>query len=75
MQLRAAVPDTEITASDFITAMKRTANPKANVGGYSFYYSVIKGFDDFTERQVGHDRGHDGGRRPHPADRAHRADG
>ena len=29
--------------------MERTANPKANVGGYSFYYSVIKGFDDFTD--------------------------
>ena len=41
--------DTEITANDFITAMKRTANPKANVGGYSFYYSVIKGFDDFAD--------------------------
>ena len=25
----------------------RTANPKANVGGYSFYYSVIKGFDAY----------------------------
>jgi len=41
--------DTEITANDFITAMKRTANPKANVGGYSFYYSVIKGFDDYAD--------------------------
>jgi peptide/nickel transport system substrate-binding protein len=39
--------DTEITAEDFIRAMERTANPKANVGGYSFYYSVIEGFDDF----------------------------
>ena len=28
--------------------MEREANPKANVGGYSFYYSVIKGFDDFA---------------------------
>ena len=27
--------------------MKRTANPKANVGGYSFYYSVIEGFDEY----------------------------
>jgi peptide/nickel transport system substrate-binding protein len=41
--------DTEITANDFITAMKRTANPKANVGGYSFYYGVIKGFDDYGD--------------------------
>ena len=39
--------DTEITAQDFIRAMEREANPKANVGGYSFYYSVIDGFDDF----------------------------
>lgn len=39
--------DTEITAGDFIRAMEREANPKANVGGYSFYYSVIDGFDDF----------------------------
>jgi peptide/nickel transport system substrate-binding protein len=39
--------DVTITANDFITAMKRTANPKANVGGYSFYYSVIEGFDDY----------------------------
>jgi peptide/nickel transport system substrate-binding protein len=39
--------DTEITAGDFIRAMEREANPAANVGGYSFYYSVIEGFDDF----------------------------
>ncbi len=39
--------DVEITAQDFIRALERTANPKANVGGYSFYYSVIKGFDDY----------------------------
>jgi peptide/nickel transport system substrate-binding protein len=39
---------TEITAGDFIRAIERTANPKANVGGYSFYYSVIEGFDDFA---------------------------
>jgi len=38
----------EITAEDFIRALKRTANPKANVGGYSFYYSVIEGFDDYA---------------------------
>jgi peptide/nickel transport system substrate-binding protein len=40
--------DVEITAEDFIRALKRTANPKANVGGYSFYYSVIEGFDDYA---------------------------
>ena len=38
----------EITAQDFIRALERTANPDANVGGYSFYYSVIEGFDDFA---------------------------
>jgi peptide/nickel transport system substrate-binding protein len=41
--------DTEITAQDFIRAMEREANPVANVGGYSFYYSVIEGFDDFAD--------------------------
>jgi peptide/nickel transport system substrate-binding protein len=41
--------DVEITAPDFIRALERTANPKANVGGYSFYYSVIEGFDDFAD--------------------------
>ena len=40
--------DVTITANDFVTAIKRTANPKANVGGYSFYYSVIEGFDDYA---------------------------
>jgi peptide/nickel transport system substrate-binding protein len=40
--------DVEITAPDFIRALERTADPKANVGGYSFYYSVIEGFDDFA---------------------------
>ena len=39
--------DVTVTAQDFIRALEREANPKANVGGYSFYYSVIKGFDDF----------------------------
>jgi peptide/nickel transport system substrate-binding protein len=42
--------DTEITAQDFIRALEREADPKANVGGYSFYYSVIEGFDDFAEK-------------------------
>jgi peptide/nickel transport system substrate-binding protein len=44
--------DVEITAPDFIRALERTANPKANVGGYSFYYSVIEGFDDFAEEKA-----------------------
>jgi peptide/nickel transport system substrate-binding protein len=41
--------DVEITAQDFVRAVERTANPKANVGGYSFYYSPIEGFDDFAD--------------------------
>jgi peptide/nickel transport system substrate-binding protein len=41
--------DVEITAQDFIRALERTADPKANVGGYSFYYSVIEGFDDYAD--------------------------
>jgi peptide/nickel transport system substrate-binding protein len=41
--------DTEITSGDIVRALEREANPKANVGGYSFYYSVIKGFDDFAK--------------------------
>jgi len=40
--------DTEIVAGDFINAMEREANPKAEAG-YPFYYSVIEGFDDFSE--------------------------
>jgi peptide/nickel transport system substrate-binding protein len=39
--------DVEITAQDFIRALEREGNPKANVGGYSFYYYVIEGFQDF----------------------------
>lgn len=40
--------DVEITAGDFVRAMERTADPRANVGGYSFYYSAIEGFDDYA---------------------------
>jgi peptide/nickel transport system substrate-binding protein len=40
--------DTEIVAQDFINAMEREADPKVGAG-YSFYYSVIEGFDDFSE--------------------------
>ncbi len=62
--------DVEVTAPDFIRALERTANPKANVGGYSFYYSVIKGFDEFA---VGRCRFHlrtVGSGRQHAPDRA-----
>jgi peptide/nickel transport system substrate-binding protein len=40
--------DTEIVANDFINAMEREADPKVGAG-YPFYYSVIDGFDDFSE--------------------------
>ncbi len=39
--------DVEVTAQDFIRAMERTSDPKASIGGYSFYYSAIEGFADF----------------------------
>jgi peptide/nickel transport system substrate-binding protein len=37
--------DTEVIAGDFVRAITREANPDASAGGYSFYYSVIDGFD------------------------------
>lgn len=40
--------DVEITAGDFVRALEREADPKANVNGYSDYYSVIKGFEEFA---------------------------
>ncbi|HEX2032260.1 MAG TPA: ABC transporter substrate-binding protein [Actinomycetota bacterium] len=40
--------DREIVADDFINALERTADPKAQAG-YAFYYSVIEGFDDFAD--------------------------
>ncbi|MDQ4006180.1 MAG: ABC transporter substrate-binding protein, partial [Actinomycetota bacterium] len=40
--------DTEITADAFINALEREAEPKVGAG-YPFYYSVIEGFDDFSE--------------------------
>lgn len=39
----------EIVAEDFVTAINRLANPVANAEGYSFYYSIIEGFDDVTD--------------------------
>ena len=38
--------DTEITADDFITAFGRVSSDVGSQGGYPFYFSVIKGFDD-----------------------------
>jgi peptide/nickel transport system substrate-binding protein len=40
--------DVEVTAQDFIRAMEREACGECATGGYSFYYSVIAGFDDFA---------------------------
>ena len=40
--------DQEIVAGDFINAMEREADPKVTAG-YPFYYSVIEGFDEFSE--------------------------
>jgi peptide/nickel transport system substrate-binding protein len=40
--------DLTVTSADFVRAFEREANPKANVGGYSFYYSAIRGFDAFA---------------------------
>ena len=41
--------DTEITAPDIVRALERTADPEAAANGYSFYYSVIEGFDEFSD--------------------------
>lgn len=41
--------DTPIVAQDFIRAMEREANPTAAAGGYSNYYAVIEGFQEFSD--------------------------
>lgn len=48
--LRYAPPleEVQITAQDFIRAVEREANPRASEGGYSFYYSTVQGFDEFS---------------------------
>ncbi len=38
--------DTDVTAQDFIRALEREACGECSTGGYSFYYTVIKGFSD-----------------------------
>ena len=40
--------DITVTAQDFIRAMERAACGACSSGGYSFYYSVIEGFDEFA---------------------------
>ena len=41
--------DTEIVAADIVRALERTADDEAASGGYSFYYSIIEGFDEFSD--------------------------
>ena len=41
--------DVEIVAGDIVRALERTADDEAASGGYSFYYSIIEGFDDFSD--------------------------
>ena len=40
--------DVVVTSHDFVRALEREACGTCNVGGYSFYYSAIAGFDDFV---------------------------
>lgn len=44
--------DTPIVAQDFIRAMEREADPKAAAGGYSNYYAVIEGFQEFSDGEA-----------------------
>ena len=41
--------DTEVVAEDFVRAIERTACSECASGGYPFYYSIIEGFDEFSE--------------------------
>jgi ABC-type transport system substrate-binding protein len=43
--------DQAITAQTFINAMEREATPAVGAG-YPFYYSVIEGFDEFSEGEA-----------------------
>ena len=40
--------DVEITSQDIVRALEREACEDCALNGYSFYYSVIEGFDDFS---------------------------
>jgi peptide/nickel transport system substrate-binding protein len=42
----------EIKTHDIIRALEREANTTASAGGYSFYYSVIEGFDAFAKGEA-----------------------
>ena len=41
--------DTEVVAGDFVRALERVACTECASGGYSFYYAIIDGFDEFSE--------------------------
>ena len=41
--------DVQVGSGDFIRAMEREADPDGSAGGYSFYYSIIEGFDEFGD--------------------------
>ena len=45
--------DTEVVAEDFVRAIEREACTECASNGYSFYYSVIEGFDEFSEGKAG----------------------
>jgi peptide/nickel transport system substrate-binding protein len=40
--------DETVTSGDIVRALEREACTECAAGGYSFYFSVIKGFDDFS---------------------------
>ncbi len=42
------IQDMTVTSKDIVRALEREACGTCNVGGYSFYYSAIKGFDAFA---------------------------
>ena len=43
-----------VRSADIIRALEREACSACAAGGYSFYYSVIKGFDAFSRGSAGH---------------------
>jgi peptide/nickel transport system substrate-binding protein len=44
--------DETVTSHDVVRALEREACGDCNVGGYSFYYSAIEGFDEFAAGDV-----------------------
>lgn len=41
--------DLTVTSQDIVRALERESDPDAALNGYSFYYSVIDGFDEFSD--------------------------